>query len=651
MDSKSHAGADRQTATRTPTAAELDKRKSSDLAGRPSADLTGASNARKLTHQEREAQNLGWRSEVQEIPKQRSFALVFFALCLCVFLGALDQTIIAVALPTIVQDIGGASAYGWYGSAYLLMAACLAPLYGKMADVAGRKYTLITAVLIFILGSGLCGGAQTPIWLIMARGVQGMGGGGIIQLVQITISDITTLQDRGKYTGMIGSIWGVASILGPLVGGGIVDNTTWRWIFYINLPTAGVAAVILLFCLNVPRKQGKTVKQHAREFDFIGLTLIVGGVASLLVGLNNGEKSWGRVDTYVPLAIGVVAIVLGAINEIFTKQSPVVPPRLFRTRTTAAILGLAFFHGIVFFSGAYFLPVYYQALGSNALLAGVRTLPFSLGASVTSIVGGVLMGKIYRNYKVILMVSFGIMTLGFGLMIMLDSRSSIAEQVILPLIAAAGIGPGFPVPLIALQSAMPPSSIATGTATFGLTRTLAGAIGIAIGSSIYGSELRTRLSGVQGFDVGSAAGSASEALSYPLDQLKNLQPEALRTEVVYQYSKAIQTIWIVATPLAGVAFLLTFLLKVYSLNRPNDKTPVGEKGGEKAGVATGDASSDQTVADPPAGNKAREGSDVEEGIPSKEQTLGNGAVETGIDGRARKGPMGGGEALGESVPL
>ena len=253
-----------------------------------------------------------------------------------------------------------------------------------------------------------------------------------------------------------------------------------------------------------------------------------------------------------------------------------------------------------------------------------------------------------------------------------------------------------PVPLIALQSAMPPSSIATGTATFGLTRsvtapatparlrltcllrlfrTLAGAIGIAIGSSIYGSELRTRkhelsasaiaqagytkspldfhagLSGVQGFDVGSAAGSASEALSYPLDQLKNLQPEALRTEVVYQYSKAIQTIWIVATPLAGVAFLLTFLLKVYSLNRPNDKTPAGEKGGEKAGVATGDASSDQTVADPPAGTKARVGSDVEEGIPSKEQTLGNGAVETGIDGRARKGPMGGGEALGESVPL
>jgi hypothetical protein len=242
---------------------------------------------------------------------------------------------------------------------------------------------------------------------------------------------------------------------------------------------------------------------------------------------------------------------------------------------------------------------------------------------------------------------------------------------------------------------MPPSSIATGTATFGLTRyellpatvatstdspilfrTLAGAIGIAIGSSIYGSELRTRkhdssfdimvaeagctkfslnphagLSGVQGFDVGSAAGSASQALSYPLDQLKNLQPESLRNEVVYQYSRSIQTIWIVATPLAAVAFLLTFLLKVYSLNRPNDKTLAGEKGGEKAGAATGDASSDQTVAGASAGGKAKADADVEEGIPPQEQTLGNGAVETGIDGRARKGAMGGGEALGESVPL
>lgn len=150
--------------------------------------------------------------------------------------------------------------------------------------------------------------------------------------------------------------------------------------------------------------------QHAKEFDYLGLILITGGVASLLVGLNNGEANWNRVQAIVPLAIGVAAIIAGALNEIFTKQSPVIPPRLFKTRTTAGVLGIIFSQGIVFFAGAFYLPVYFQVMGSSALMAGVRNLPFALGSSLTSMAGGIIVAKVYRNYKVVMMISLAIMT-------------------------------------------------------------------------------------------------------------------------------------------------------------------------------------------------------------------------------------------------
>lgn len=163
--------------------------------------------------------------------------------------------------------------------------------------------------------------------------------------------------------------------------------------------------MVLFLCLNVPKKPGKSLRDHVKELDYAGLTLIMGGTASLLVGLNNGETNWNSVGAIAPLAIGAVAVVAGAINEIFTKQAPVVPPRLFRTRTTAAILGIAIFHAMSFFTGAFYIPLYFQALGSNALLAGVRGLPYSLGSSITSALGGIILSKVYPNYKIIMMVS------------------------------------------------------------------------------------------------------------------------------------------------------------------------------------------------------------------------------------------------------
>ncbi|TKA76226.1 hypothetical protein B0A49_03306 [Cryomyces minteri] len=503
-------------------------------------------------------------------------ALIMFALGMAVFLAALDFTIITTALPTISEHFHSSAGYTWIGSAYLLGNAASTPSWGKISDIWGRKPILLIANIVFMIGSLIAALSVNIGMLITARAIQGIGGGGLVVLVNICISDLFSMRNRSVYFGVIGMVWALASAVGPLIGGAFTQKVSWRWCFYINLPLDGLAFFIILIFLDLKTPKTPFV-DGIKAIDWIGSLTIVGGTLMLLFGLEYGGVSypWGSATVICLIVFGLVTIGLFVVNEWKFAKYPIMPLRLFKYRSNIAALLVCFCHGFVFIAGSYYLPLYFQAvLGATPLLSGVYLLPFALSLSFASAGTGIFIRK---TGKYLPPIWFGMawMTLGFGLFVDFSATISWPRIILYQIVAGIGVGPNFQAPLIALQTMVRPRDIATATSTFGFTRNLATSISVVIGGVIFQNEMARRAASLRS-SLGDAAavqlsGSSAGANVGVVDAL----PPAARAAARTAFAASLRPMWILYAAFAGVGLAVSFLIGRQVLESEHHETKTG----------------------------------------------------------------------------
>ncbi|GAB1213743.1 hypothetical protein ATERTT37_002893 [Aspergillus terreus] len=493
-------------------------------------------------------------------------------------------TIVSTALPTMAAHFHASeSGYSWMASAYMLANAACVPLWGKISDIWGRKPIILLANAVFLVASLICALAVNLPMIIAGRALQGIGGGGIIVLANISVSDLFSVRERGMYYGLFGTTWAIAGALGPIIGGAFTTNVTWRWCFYLNLPIGGLSFVILFFFLKI--ESGKTpLLAGIRAIDWSGTLLIIGGTVMFLFGLEFGGVSypWASPTVICLIVFGIVTWVIAMLNEWKVARYPVIPLRLFGNWHNCLVLLICFCHSFVFISGAYYLPLYFQTvLLASPILSGVYVLPNVLSLSVVSAATGFIMRKVGR-YRELIIGGMLFMTIGYGLFIDLKPYASWPRIIIYQIIGGIGTGPNFQAPLVALQANIHPSDVATATSTFGFLRQTSAAIATVLGTVVYQnvlSQQMPRIAAALGPDNAHAissgfAGSQSDLIrSLPADQ---------RAVILDAYTFALSRMWIFYTAIAGFGFILTLFVRHIELSKSHTVTKTGLQEQERA---------------------------------------------------------------------
>jgi len=503
-------------------------------------------------------------------------ALIVISLSSALFLAALDTTIITVAIPTIAQEFGSTTGYTWIGSAYMLSSAAMAPMWGKISDIWGRKPIMLIAVAIFWIGSLLCALSKNMSMLIAVRAVQGVGGGGIIILVNICISDLFSMRRRGVFFGVMGIVWAVSGGVGPVIGGVFTSKVTWRWCFYVNLPISGIGFAVLAFVLKLHNPR-TPMRQGLVAVDWLGSLTVIGATLMILLGLELGGVThpWGSATVVCLILFGVLTTLGFIFIEWKVAALPIIPMHLFGVRSNLASLGVAATHGFVFISGSYYLPLYFQAvLGASPLMSGVYILPFVVTLSLVSAIAGVLIKKTGK-YLPPIIAGMVLMTLGFGLFINLDSYPNWPKLIVYQIIAGIGVGPNFQSPLIALQTMVEPRDMASATATYGFIRQLFTAISIVIGGVVFQNGMQSqyptllRELGPETAHLLSGKNAASSV------GMVAALPEADRVIAQQAYATSLRTMYIMYTVFAAVGLVIALFVGSRRLTKEHQEHKTG----------------------------------------------------------------------------
>jgi EmrB/QacA subfamily drug resistance transporter len=488
--------------------------------------------------------------------------LIFGALLLVLLLASLDQTIVSTALPTIVGDLGGISKLSWVVTAYLLSSTVVGPFYGKLGDLYGRKIVLQAAIVIFLVGSALCGISQNMTELIVFRAIQGLGGGGLFVTTIAVIADIIPPRERGRYQGFFGAVFGVSTVIGPLLGGFFVDNLSWRWIFYVNVPIGVIALGVIATAFQAPRDQ----VEHA--IDYLGAALLAGGLSAIVLytSLGGTTYAWGAPQMIALIVAGFA--MLGAFVFVEGRAAePILPLEIFRNRVFSVTSAVGFIIGLALFGAVTYLPLYLQDVkGHSPTTSGLLITPMMAGLLITSIGSGQLISR-YGRYKPFPIAGTAIMAIGLWLLSRLQVDTSTLAAGAYMLVLGLGLGLVIQVLVLAAQNAVDYKYLGVATSGSTLFRQIGGSIGVAIFGAIFANRLADNLANrlPPGAHVPASPNPAA---------LKRL-PRAAHAAYVTAITDALHPVFLAAAGAAVLAFALTWLLREVPLRSTTSAPDVG----------------------------------------------------------------------------
>jgi EmrB/QacA subfamily drug resistance transporter len=473
---------------------------------------------------------------------RRERRVVLAGIMLALTLAALDQNIVATALPRIVSDLGGLAHLSWVVTAFMVASTTTTPLYGKFSDIYGRKPAFLVSIVVFLLGSVLCGMAQGMTQLIVFRAIQGLGAGGLITLAQTTIGDIVTPRERGRYQGLFASVFAGCSVAGPLLGGFITDALSWRWIFYVNLPVGAVALTMIAAGLPANRRA------ITHRIDYAGALLLIAATSCVLLVLSWGGSlyPWSSTPMLVLVSAAVLLCTALALAEAWALE-PVLPLHLFANRVFVLGVAVISFSAMALFAAVVFLPLFFQlVIGTSPTRAGLMISPMMGGVIIASVIGGRLVSRTGR-YKLFPVCGLAVATMAYLAMGWAAAHGT-AVGWIEAVLVAMGLGIGFVMPNLttAIQNAVAWHDLGAATSASAFLRSLGGALGVALSGAILVAQLRR-------------APSAGTESMEALDRIAHLPP-AEHAALVGAYAHALSSTFLVGAAIAGCAFVLVLFL-------------------------------------------------------------------------------------------
>ncbi|KAH0444190.1 MFS multidrug transporter [Colletotrichum camelliae] len=497
----------------------------------------------------------------------REFLLAFGALCTVALAVAFDATTLSVALPTMSAELGGTALEAfWSGTSFLLASTVLQPTVAGLSSIFGRKPLVYVSALFFAAGSVVGAVAKSFRVVIVGRTIQGVGGGGILALCEVIVTDLVPLSVRGQWFSLLSAVWSVGTVTGPLIGAGFAQNVTWAWIFWINLPIIAIGVVMIFFFLKQAKIPGDIAGKLGR-FDWLGSFLFTAGSTSFLFGISTGGVmyEWKSFRSLLPLVLGVFILVAFGAWELRFAKEPMIDKGIFNNWTMVANYIMTVFHGMILWSLLYFLILYYQAVKSYSLVvSAVAALPETLTVAPAAMAVGLVAG-ITGRYRWSIWSGWVITTLGAGLLCLMKPGTTVPAWIWLNIPIGLGTGMLFPAMALSIQAACEPALNGQAAAFYSFLRTFGQSLGVAVSGVIFQNAFREKLAAVP--DLAHLADEYSRDATIVVEIIKQMPRDAVRAELVEAYCDALRAIWISLIAFSGFCMVLSLTIKRYSLDQ------------------------------------------------------------------------------------